>query len=209
MLYEMEYMLLKIPDRSREFLDFDREVRDGGRDGYEERARLADAASVIEGLLAAAQIFTYAALRDVPPRAPLFSILLSRLREALHRPSTDMLGLWSGVKNAHILLWALVVGASVAQAERDRMWWVEKLWEVAGALGVRRVEDLQGRMERVAWTDMFFGEGLAGVWQLVREHGRALEVRGKHLVQGREGGEGGDRSGGAMPEVGWMSVGGE
>ena len=190
LLYEMDYMLLSMPDHSRTFLDFDLETKDEITEDHAERAALADAASVTEGLLAAAQIFVYAALREVPPRARLFSILLERLRVALDRPGICTIRVWKDVKNSNLLLWALVVAASVAPAEGDRRWWVGKVCEVGRDMGVRSLKQLEGVLERVAWTDVFFGEGLAGVWQQVREVGRAMEVQGycEHLGEGGIGG---------------------
>ncbi|KAF1968520.1 hypothetical protein BU23DRAFT_583196 [Bimuria novae-zelandiae CBS 107.79] len=177
LLYETEYMLLSVPDCSSDFLDFDLESQDKREEGYSERAALADAASVVEALLAAAQIFIYAALREVPPGARLFSILLERLRVALDRPDVSMVGVWTKANNAHMLLWALVVASSVASAEGDRSWWVGKLYEVMKELNVRSLEQLQKALERVAWTDVFFADVLGGVWQQVKEYGKALQVQ--------------------------------
>ncbi|KAJ4289209.1 hypothetical protein N0V90_011551 [Kalmusia sp. IMI 367209] len=175
LLYETEYMLLSIPDHSRNFLDFDLETKDEQDNTYTDRANVADAASVIEALLAAAQIFIYASLREVPLKAPLFSILLERLRIALDRVNVSTLGVWAKVNNSHMLLWILVVASSVASASGSRVWWIARLYEVIDKLGIQSFAELQGALERVAWTDVFFADMLGGIWQEANERAEIAE----------------------------------
>lgn len=57
LLYECEYTILSVPDHSRDYLDFDRDNKGQGADEedttYDERKSQADAASIIEAILAA------------------------------------------------------------------------------------------------------------------------------------------------------------
>ncbi|KAF2649623.1 hypothetical protein K491DRAFT_721513 [Lophiostoma macrostomum CBS 122681] len=178
LLYELMYMVLEVPDYSRDFLDFDMEKQkkvtviqeyrseagreqDRGHDeheaGYE--ARKADTASVVEALLAAVQVFVFSALRSVPPKAKLFSNLLERLRRALDRPSVDIINTWSREKNEKTLLWVLVVGYSVADAWYGRAWWAGKISEVLKELGhgdLAGEHDFKNLLKGVVWTDGWF-----------------------------------------------------
>ncbi|KAF2122194.1 hypothetical protein BDV96DRAFT_609179 [Lophiotrema nucula] len=170
LLYETEHTLLSVPDYSRDFLDFDLDTEKEGEEDYEEGARAADGASVVESLLAAAQIFIYAALREVPSKAKIFSIFLERLRVALDRPEVDMLGVWGREKNVNTLLWVLVVATSIVDGLEARKWWITRLAEVTRELEIDDELDLERTLRRVAWTDIFFGDKLDGIWQEVAEH---------------------------------------
>lgn len=161
-------MQLSVPDYSREFLDFDLGSKDEQDEDHVERAALAGSASVVEALLAASQMFMYAALREIPPRARLFGILLERLRVALDRPRINMVSVWVKANNLMMLLWVLVVASSVASAGEGRDWWVGRLAEVVKELGLRDRRELQGMLEKVAWTEVFFAGVLGEVWASVR-----------------------------------------
>ncbi|KAF2683922.1 hypothetical protein K458DRAFT_431558 [Lentithecium fluviatile CBS 122367] len=163
LLYETEHMLLSVPDYSRDFLDFDLEAKDERGEDYEERKRLADGASVTEALLGATQVFVYAALREIPTRAKIFGILIERIRVAADRPGVDMLEVWRGVKNLNTLLWVLAVAASVEEMGK-RSWWIERLSDVAGEFGIESRMEFEDVLNRVAWTGVFFGDEIEGVW---------------------------------------------
>lgn len=174
LLYECEYTILSVPDYTRSYLDFDRGSRgaDEDEETFEERRTQANAASIIEAILAAAQIFLFAGLRDIPLKAKIFSILLERLRGALDRPSTSpscKFPIWEifhGIRNEKVLLWTLVVGASVSTSWGGREWWIERLEFVLRQLGINSKKVLEVELRRVAWTDEFFGnEVLGGLWR--------------------------------------------
>ncbi|KAF2502379.1 hypothetical protein BU16DRAFT_6769 [Lophium mytilinum] len=197
MLYEAEYALLSMPDRSPDFLVPDRARRDGKWDAADDDAAVADAASVVEALIAAGQIFLYAALRDVPVRAKVFDILLARLRAAVGREGVDVVAVWEAERNLHTLLWVLVVGATVGRHWGGAAWWVARIGEVVERLGLvgREVagrEALVQLLKAVAWTDVFFGGVSEELWEDVltlRE-----DTRTQELV------ENGDRGGGRDDE---------
>jgi hypothetical protein len=155
MLYEVQFGILSVLEYSHQFLDYDENAN-------EERKRRADAASVVEGLLAATSIFVYVALRALPTNAKLFSILLDRLRIALHRPNTSVIEVWKRENNANILVWVLVVACLVAPLER-RAWWILNLADVCEDMNIMGKEELETILRRVAWTDGFFEE-LGGIW---------------------------------------------
>ena len=171
-------MILSVPDYSRDFLDFDLEPRPEQDAEYHERAELADAASIVEALLAATQIFIYAALREIPPTVNLFGILLERLRVALDRPSICMVNVWTKAKNMNILLWVIVMALSVADAKscgKRRTWWVGRLSELANNLDIRSHTELEQVLETVAWTDAYFTGMLPRIWEEVKEYEMAME----------------------------------
>lgn len=172
-LYEVGYMLGRVEDHSRGYLDFDlsNKVESEDDGAYETRAEEADASSIVEGLVAACQIFLYAALRGVPIRARLFVILAERLRGAVERPGVDTVQVWKEYKIDNLLLWAMVVGALVVGDARERRWWVERVGVVAREMGVWGVEEVEGVLGRVAWMEGGFGEGLGGLWREVVEVG--------------------------------------
>jgi hypothetical protein len=176
LLYEIEYMILSMPDRSRNFVDFDLETTDEQDESYEEWRMLADGASIAEVLLAAVQIFVYAALRDIPVQATLFNVLLERLRVAIDRPSVCMIEAWKQAKNLDTLLWVLVIASSVTTEQRGRTWWITQLSSVAAELGVRSQMELEVFMTRIAWTDVFFGVAVRGVWTQVQHAGLYFEA---------------------------------
>jgi hypothetical protein len=166
LLYETQFLILSVPDYSREFLDFDREVTEEQAEAYTYRKSRADAASILEGLLAATLIFVYAALRALPTNAKLFTILLHRLRIALDRPGTLVIEVWKRENNVNMLVWVLVVGCSVAPLE-SRTWWVAVLAEVCGEMDITSRVGLEEvlRLRRLAGAGgsiTVSGEGLMG-----------------------------------------------
>lgn len=167
LLYEMQYIILSVPDRSRKYIDFDRDLRDSreNRDEDQEyRRNTADAASVVEGLLAATLIFVYAVLRGLPPNAKIFTILLGRLRMAIDRPATSAIEVWGREKNLKMLAWVLVVASSVVGIQEDRAWWISKLSAVCGVLDIKHRKVLRDMMEHIAWIDVFFDGRLESMW---------------------------------------------
>lgn len=166
LLYETEYIVLSVPDCSRDFLDFDLETHEEPSEDYDGRRCMADGASVVEALLAAVQIFIYASLRELPTKVKIFSILLERLRVALDRPNTSMLDVWKREKNVEILLWVIVIACSTAPP-CGRSWWIGRLSEVCNELGIKGELELERALLRVAWTDVFFGDMLNSIWEEV------------------------------------------
>lgn len=193
LLYEAEYIILLAPDYSRDFLTFDQE-RDVRDEDYEQREKFADGACVTEALLAAVQIFIYAGLRDMPPKAKLFKILLERLRVALDRPGVSILEIWKKEKNLNILPWILVVGASIAATRDERGWWIESLSRVIEELGISSRSRLEEALVRVAWTDVFFDDVLGGVWNEISAHSQAVEANKDHVEFTRSGEQQGGES---------------
>ncbi|KAF2789355.1 hypothetical protein K505DRAFT_365673 [Melanomma pulvis-pyrius CBS 109.77] len=188
LLYETEYIILSIPDYSRDFLDFDMGAKHDADDEGDciDRANMADSASVVEAILAATHIFVYAALREIPPKAKIFSILLERLQVALDRPAVNILDVWRKEKNLNILLWALVIASSVAATWGGRNWWIGRLSEVVKELDMHSERELEESVKRVAWTDVFFGEVLGSIWDEVREYRRVVQMVEMHLTGSRE-----------------------
>jgi hypothetical protein len=167
LLYETEYTILSVPDYSRNFLHFDLEVNEDEDDEWDERRHIANSASVMEALLAACQIFLYAALRDVPTNAELFGILLERVRVAVARPGVDTVDIWRKEHNLPILLWVCVTACSVALPGDGRAFWISILLQVMIGLDVKSRFDLEIALRRVAWVDTFFNNVLGGVWDEV------------------------------------------
>jgi hypothetical protein len=198
LLYEVEFITLSIPDRSRDFLDFDSEPKNNQMaEGYVDRARAADAASVVEALIAAIHIFVYASLRDLPPRAKIFSVLMDRVRIAMDRPvEKSVLEVWMGEKNVNVLVWVLtVVASSVAQTWGDRAWWVALLAEAVGEFKIQSQEDLLEALKRVAWTDNFFSaEVLGEIWGQVETCWSAKPRNDFDVRLGESGEEGQERA---------------
>ncbi|KAI1577330.1 MgtA Cation transport ATPase [Pyrenophora tritici-repentis] len=106
-LYETQFIILSVPDYSRVFLEFDRDADEEHRNDFMHRRHQADAASVVEGLLAAMLIYVYAVLRGLPLKANIFSILLNRLRAAIDRPNSSAREVWEREHNLNMLVWAL------------------------------------------------------------------------------------------------------
>ncbi|KAF2472848.1 uncharacterized protein BDR25DRAFT_333128 [Lindgomyces ingoldianus] len=170
LLYETEYTILSVPDYSRDFLDFDLEPEVEVMEDYEKRAATANGASVVEAVLATVQIFIYASLREIPPKAKIFSILLERVRVAIDRPNISMLEVWRKEKNLNILVWVVVVATTLAPTWGGRRWWIGRVGEVVEELGIHGEQELQRSVQRVAWTDIFFGNVLRSIWEEVTEY---------------------------------------
>ena len=183
LLYETEYTILAVPDYSRDFLDFDLGAREEADDeeDYAERKAMAGSASVVESILAATQMFIYASLREIPPKAKIFSILLDRVRVAVDRPDVSMLDVWRKEKNMNILLWVLVIATSVSSTWEGRTWWIARLGEVVKELNIYSELELEMALQGVAWTDVFFGERLGSIWGEVREYRRVVEMTELYL----------------------------
>lgn len=181
LLYETEYNILSQPDLSRVSLDFDHGSRKSPdiHAVFKSGVITADQASVVEAILAAAQIFVYAGLREIPPNARIFGILLSRLKIAVDRPSALLIYIWNDQKNLNVLLWVLVIASIIAPPILDfrthergastRAWWVAQLTIVAIEIGVETETQLAEHMRRVAWTDTLFGSHLPNIWRDVEE----------------------------------------
>lgn len=163
LLYETQFAILSVPDRTHEFFDFDQAVGGYNSGGHESRARRADSASVVEALLAATLIFVYAALRGLPRNAKIFTILLRRLRIAIDRPRVSTFDVWNGEKNLKTLLWVLVVACSVA-SDADRAWWITNLSALCRAMGIWERVELESIMQCIAWTDVFFRFEMDEIW---------------------------------------------
>ena len=163
LLYTTQFILLSVPDRSQDFLKFDQSVQDNNSECSESQKHRADAASVVEALLAAALIFIYAVLRALPLNTKIFAILLRRLRTAIDRPNTSVLETWKREKNLNMLLWALVMACSIA-TDAERTWWTTQLSGVCKEMNIGSREHLEHEMRRVAWTDSFFDDRIDGIW---------------------------------------------
>jgi hypothetical protein len=187
LLYETQYSILAVPDHSRHFLRFDQAIQDEQSDCYEYLKHRADAASVVEALLAAALIFVYAVLRALPLNTRIFTILLSRLRAALDRPNTSVLKVWGREKNLNMLLWVLVMACSVA-TRSEQMWWIAQLSELCGEMSVSSRSHLEHELRHVARADLFFDDRMDGIWaEVVRLRGPAAlcKVSGSQLLAHR------------------------
>jgi hypothetical protein len=179
LLYETEYIILSVPDYSREFLEFDRDTGKEQDEHYQLREHAADAASVVEGLLAASQIFVYAALRDIPTNAKIFTIILERLRVAVARPLVNIVRVWTKERNINMLLWTFVVACSVAQQDGRREWWIRQLVEVVVALDIQSRSDLEFALQSVAWVDTYFNSVLGEIWEEVSLQRRARDLESR------------------------------
>jgi len=174
LLYETQFTILSIPDQSYNFLHFDQSIHDKQSDCYDFLKARADAASVVEALLAAALIFVYAVLRTLPLNTKIFAILLSRLRAAVDRPNASVLYTWRREKNLNTLLWVLVVASCVATGE-ERMWWIAQLSELCGKRQIRSRQHLEHEIRHVAWTDTFFEDRMDAIWaEVMRLRGPGL-----------------------------------
>jgi len=174
LLYETQFMILSIPDHSHNFLHFDQSINGEENDCYDYLKARADAARVVEALLAAALIFVYAVLRALPLNTKIFAVLLSRLRTAIDRPNALVLEMWRREKNLNMLLWVLVVASCVATGE-ERMWWIAQLSELCGKRHISSRQHLELEMRHVAWTDKFFEDRMDAIWaEVMRLRGLAL-----------------------------------
>ncbi|KAH8723709.1 hypothetical protein GQ44DRAFT_828094 [Phaeosphaeriaceae sp. PMI808] len=167
LLYESEYIILSVPDRSRDFLDFDFESDQERTEDYAAGEKVANAASIVEGLLAASQIFIYAALRDIPIQARIFSILLERLYTAIARPPVLIIAVWKEERNLNMLLWSLIVACSVVKPGVERVRWIRFLGEVMIELEIKSLFDLETALQRITWVDYYFGNVLRRIWEEV------------------------------------------
>lgn len=169
LLYETEYLLLSIPDYSREFLEWNLDFIDGQEERYSERRRRADAASVVEALVASTQIFVYAALREIPPKAKIFSMLLDRAHVALTSSHEPTIAIWERERSLNLLLWVLIVACSVVPLDDGRLWWTLTISEVMDRLDITGQLDLEFAVKRITWTDTFFAGLLNSVWAEVSQ----------------------------------------
>lgn len=166
-----------MPDYSRDFLGFDLDTTIERDEDYQTREDKAHASSVVEGLLAASQIFIYAALRELPTNAKIFHILVDRLRVALARPSVCNMHVWKKEGNLNMLLWTVTVGCSVAAPGEGRAWWIRNLVEIMIKLDIKTRFDLEMAMQNVAWVDTYFSSVLGGIWEEASQQCRA-KVKG-------------------------------
>ncbi|KAH7071867.1 hypothetical protein BKA63DRAFT_446579 [Paraphoma chrysanthemicola] len=176
LLYETEYIILSVPDCSRDFLDFDLETRPERDEDFQDRDNTAHAASVVEALLAAAHIFVYAALRELPTNTKIFAILLERLRIAVARPSICTIYVWKKERQLDMLLWTFVVACSIAPAGDCRFWWIQHLTDIMVEMKIRSRFDLEMVLQRVAWVDTYFNSVLGAIWEEVAQQRGAIAM---------------------------------
>lgn len=176
LLYTTQFILLSVPDRSQDFLEFDQSIQDKGSEYHGCQKQRADAASVVEALLAAALIFIYAVLRALPLKTKIFAVLLRRLRTAIDRPNTSVLETWRHEKNLNMLLWALVMACCVATGV-ERTWWTTQLSGVCKEMDIGSRAQLEHEMRRVAWTDSFLDDRIDGIWAEAMQAMQASEDR--------------------------------
>lgn len=170
LLYETEYLLLSIPDYSREFLELNLDSVEGREEEkYTEKRSNADAASVVEALVASTQIFMYAALREIPRKAKIFGILLDRAQVALRSPQESTITVWERERSLNLLLWVLLVACSVVPLDDGRSWWISMISEVMEKLIIIGKGELEQAVKRVSWTDTFFDGLLQRVWEEVSQ----------------------------------------
>lgn len=162
-LYETQFIILSVPDYSRTYLDLDRSNEEEHQNDLLHRRHRADAASVVEGLLAAMLIYVYAVLRGLPLNAKIFTILLSRLRAAIDRPRSSAQEVWEREHNLNMLAWALVVACSIAPST-ERTWWIAQLSKLCETMNMNSQAELEDMMRHVAWTDIFFDGRMDRIW---------------------------------------------
>jgi len=177
LLYETQFTILSVPDHSHNFLHYDQSIHDVQSDCFDHLKARADAASVVEALLAAALIYVYAVLRALPLNTKIFTILLSRLRTAVDRPNAPIVETWKREKNLNTLLWVLVVASCVATGE-ERTWWIAQLLELCGKRQIGSRQHLEHEMRHVAWTDTFFEDRMDAIWAEVMRLRRPTLCRG-------------------------------
>jgi hypothetical protein len=174
LLYEIQFIILSVPDRSHDFWDCDWGIQHESSEDHHRRKNRANAASVVEALLAAALIFVYAVLRALPLHTKIFTILLSRLRIAIDRPRTSVVEVWKREENLNMLLWVLVTACSVASGA-ERTWWITQLSELCEEMDIISRHRLENEMRHVAWTDLFFDDKMDGIWaEVMQLRGHAL-----------------------------------
>lgn len=174
-------MILNVEDYSRVYVDFDLDlgVEQGEGEEYESRKKEADAAAVVEGVMGACQIFVYAGLRGLPGNARIFGILEERVRRALDRPSANSLyEIWNELGNANVLLWVLVMACSVAA---ERGWYVGRVVEVVGAMGLETEVEMETLLRNVAWVDGYLDRVMTEIWSEVGELKHRAPVVGDAL----------------------------
>ncbi|WQF89173.1 Putative fungal transcription factor [Colletotrichum destructivum] len=119
-------------------------------------------------LVSAAQVFLYAALREIPTTGHMVRILVARMRAALDDADAIAL-IW--VPHDAALLWVLFVGVvGSGAASQDRAWFLGRLHRVLerarDALPPerRRREDLQQLLAGFLWRDKYCLPVLDEIW---------------------------------------------
>jgi len=148
MLLDAEYDMLVTSARFAQ----DRADRESGIDE--------ELIAVCDGLVTAAQIFLFAALRTMPIRARIVEIYLSRLKLCLERER--LLETWNVYASHDALLWVLFISAVAATGRPERENIVSELREVVALLGIKSQESLEQHLMGFAWAD-FFVQYLGGV----------------------------------------------
>ncbi|KAF1992238.1 hypothetical protein K402DRAFT_344394 [Aulographum hederae CBS 113979] len=144
----------------------------------------ADAKAVVEALMAAAQIFLYAGIRLVPIVLRIYSLLVSRLRDALGQ--LRLWEVWERECGGRPLLWVLFMGCLAGQKRGPWQWFVAQSASVAETLGLETPEDYKELLKTIAWTDHgMFDEVAEHVWTCMAElRRRDSGVGGLEVVQG-------------------------
>jgi hypothetical protein len=118
--------------------------------------------AIAEALVAAAQAFGYAALRQLPLPMRIFDLYLQRLHTALDRD--DVEEIWMNHASLDALLFAMAMATVTAEGRPLRVWVIRKLDGILMALGIWDFEELESRLRAFAWSDVCAGY-VEGAWK--------------------------------------------
>lgn len=116
----------------------------------------------------AALVFCYHVLRDISLGFGIARMAVRRLKGSLEGVMGECEG--SGKGKGELLFWTVGFGAVAAEGKEEGQWFVGRFRGLCSVLGVRRWEDVRGRLGRVLWADALDERGKR-VWDEVAESG--------------------------------------
>lgn len=133
-----------------------------------------DVLSIADALVTAAQLFAFVAVRNMPIRARLIEIYLSRLKPALERPNlTDV---WGQHCSLEALLWTLFMAATGASGRPERVIILTEMRIVAAMLHLKDRNSVEQVLRNYAWADCFADECSMTCSDLFRRQSAPAEV---------------------------------
>jgi hypothetical protein len=163
LLHETEYDMLQLSSQ----LGPDRERTDPAQN--EQLVAITDA------LVTAAQLFAFIAVRNMPVRARIVEIYLSRLRPALDRP--NLADVWRKYCSLEALLWTLFMTAAAASARPERTLIITEIRVVAAMLHLKDRNGVEQVLRNFAWADMMAEDCSLTCTEIFRRRSAPTEER--------------------------------
>jgi len=122
-----------------------------------------------EAAILAAHLFLHLDIRELPGTAKMHLNMLNRLEVILTEKTLEYQMLSTSPVALSILLWTLFVGAAAASVNASRPMFITGLRRASIALGLSTLEDFEGLLMSIMWSDRFYKAQCFNIWHEIFE----------------------------------------